>query len=208
MARAIGDRGDTEDGVAMVEVRPPDSVREVPVWVDLEHGPADLTDVGFEPASVSIVSWDAAHVERGLMVGFPQMLLGPAVAGRNREAPVAGGRRGDGAIELWIEPMPGGEIVAAVDTEAGLGPVADLAWETAAGSGRILVALPVSQDGRRLGLAAVPLAGRDRLWSIDLLVHPGLASVPADEDLLRASVASARSQLARDLWRQLREAAP
>lgn len=186
----------------MLELHPPPGAREVPVWVKLEHGYADLADLDFEPASVSIVEWDECHGEQGLIVGFPQMLFGPAVAGRRHEAPVAGGRRGDGRIELWIEPTPIGEMVAVIDADARLGLVGNLAWTSPAGDGRLLIALPESR-GRRLGLASLPLNGIDQLLSIDLLVHPDLTDAAPDAALVGISVASARSQSAQTLWRQL-----
>jgi len=187
---------------SMLELRPPVTVREVPVWVELKHGRADLTDVDFEPVAVSVVSWGEEHAQRGLLVGFPQMLLSPALAGQRRNVPVAGGRRGDGALELWIEPGPGGEVLAAVDADARLGQLAELSWTAAAGGGRLLVALAGSQPGRRTGLAALPEIG-EQLLEIDLLVHEGLGDAAVDDELLQASVAAARSQAARELWGRL-----
>lgn len=160
---------------ALLELRPAD-VREVPVWVTFEHGVADLGDVGFEPESVSLVHWDTDHRRRGLIAGFPQLLLSPAVAGTRRRSPVAGGRRADGLLELWVEASAAGEVIAVVDASETLGPTAQLRWTS--GSGRsdgLTVAVPVGPRGRRLGVASLPVDPVDGLTRLQVLVEPAEA---------------------------------
>jgi hypothetical protein len=194
---------DTDLDGALLELRPDPSVEEVPAWVTLDHGPADLSEIEFEPVSVAVVHWGPGHSERGLIAGFPQMLLGPALAGTTRRTPVAGGRRVDGRLELWIEPTATGEVLAAVDADSGLGTVAELRWRTGPDSGRLLVALAATGQGRNVGVARLPVNPTRPLEELDLLVHPDLGGLAVDAALISLSLAAAYSQTARDHWRKL-----
>jgi len=194
------------DGVelddALLELQPPPGLEEVPVWVKFEHGVADLSEVEFEPSAVAIVRWGKDYRERGLVAGFPQMLLGPALAGQRRRRAVAGGRRADGSLELWIEANGTGEVLATLDAEACLGEVADLRWRTAGETGRLLIALVATSTGRSIGLARAPIDPNEPIDALELLLHAGLTDVESDPTLLTHSSEAARSRSSRERWRE------
>ncbi len=194
----VTDEGDLAD--AMVELRPEAGAEEVAVWVALAGGYADLSALDFVPRSASVVRWGKEYVERGLTIGFTQHLLGTALAGEHRRTPVAGGRKADGSLELWIEASPTGEVLAAVDTEADLGTVADLRWSTDEGDSRLLLVLIEGPNNRRLGLARLDLDPSQALTGLDLLVHRDLDIAAADEGLLARSASAAVSEEGRDRW--------
>jgi hypothetical protein len=197
----IEDEGDL-DG-AMLELRPAVDLDEVPVWVELEHGRADLSEIEFEAVSVSIVRWGKEHGERGLIANFPQMLLGPALAGRRHRNPVAGGRRADGSLELWIEATATGVVAATVDADPRLGEIAELRWRSAREEERLLLALVPTPSGRNLGLARLPFTPSEPLVTLELLVHDSLDAVAVDANLLESSAAAAYSEPGRSRWREL-----
>lgn len=194
------------DGV-FLQLQPDTAVEEVPVWVSLEHGRADLAEIEFEPVSVAVVRWGRDHRERGLVAGFPQMLLGPAMAGRSLRTPVAGGRREDGLLELWVEPSGAGQVLAAVDADPGLGTVAELRWTSGSTAGHLLIALAPAGE-RNAGIAHLPVDPAEPLEDLSLLVHPTLNGFEGDEPLLARSAAAALTPDGRTRWQQLLASKP
>lgn len=192
---------------AFLQLQPDAGVEEVPVWVSLSHGSVDLGEIEFEPVSAAVVRWGGDHRERGLVAGFPQMLLGPALAGKSSRTPVAGGRRADGLLELWVEPSATGQILAAVDADSQLGTLAELRWASTAADARLLIALAASGE-RSLGIAHLPVDRSQPLRDLDLLVHPDLSAIDWDESLLSRSASAAISQGGRERWQQLLAAGP
>lgn len=180
-------------------LHPPSNVTDVPVLVPLASGRTELYDLDFTPERVSVLTWDGEYRRRGLSIGFPQALVSTAVAGEDHRTPVAGARRADGLLELWLEASETGQVRAVVDCDAALGTIADLRWRSEVGHGRLLIALPDLRGPRRLGHAILPLDPVGGLQEFELLVLVEPAEVMADRALFSQSVASAGTPAAREL---------
>lgn len=190
-------------GGDVLELRPPPGAGEVPVFVELGHGPVDLQGLGFDPAEVALVQWDGDHLRRGLMFAYPQMLDDTAIAGTDHRVPVAGGRRGDGLLELWIESSPTGRVRATIDAARPLGCVADLTWRTPTGAGRLLVALVDHPPDRGLGACTLAIDARSGLSAVALVVRESLADADPDHELVASSRAAGDTPAGRERWTQL-----
>lgn len=194
---------DLDEG-SMLELVPPAAMSEVPVWVHLARGRVEIPELRFEPATAQIVRWAIEKVQRGLSIRIPQTLLSPALADERHSTAVAGGRRGDGGLELRIEPSASGVVTGVIDADVNMGGVADLSWRSDDRTGRLLIAL-FRQGDRRLGIAQLPIDAVKGLHGIELLTHAGLQSVPDLDVMLvrRSRAASLTSEPTREQWRLL-----
>jgi hypothetical protein len=184
-------------------LHPPSNVADVPILVPLASGRTELYDLDFAPERISVLRWDDDHRRRGLSIGFPQTLISPAVAGEGHRTPVAGARRADGLLELWLEASATGRVRAVVDCDAALGTIADMRWRSEAHHGRLLIALADLRGGRRLGHAILPLDPVDGLQEYELLVLVDPAQAMADRTLFSQSVASTCTPAGHELLSRL-----
>lgn len=177
---------------ALLELAPPAGVPEVPSYVLLREGGADIGEITFAPSYLKIVRWDEPAREAGLIIAAPQLLIRTDRAGEEHDTPVAGGRRADGRLEIWIEASVHQEVTATIDADRALGTVADLELTHGERRHRLLVALAHYGTDRTLGFARLPVDPTLPLTRTSVLVRQDLAATPnVSLALIRASRAAA-----------------
>lgn len=173
---------------ALLELAPPIASSEVPSYLLLGDGGTDVGEIAYVPSAMKVVRWDSAALESGLIIATPQFLTRTDRAGADHDTPVAGGRRADGRLEMWIEASVHKEVTATIDADSALGTVADVELVNGEHRHRLLIALAQRGTDRTVGFARLPIDPAKPLTQTRVVVREDLAATPnVSLALIRAS---------------------
>lgn len=186
---------------ALLELAPPAGLSDIPSYLLLRDGGADVGDIPYAPSALKIVRWDSAALESGLIIATPQLLARTDRAGADHDTPIAGGRRTDGRLEMWIEASVHQEVTATIGADSALGTVADVEFVNGEHQHRLLIALAQHGTNRTVGFARLPIDPTKPLTQTRVVVRQDLAATPnVSLALIRESRSGATSGASRQFF--------